>query len=68
MDALQRQGYVQAPWGAAIAAAVEQIESQDKDVRVLDIGAGAGRISSMQGWVAACKFCLVHAVVTVIGE
>ncbi|KAK9836263.1 hypothetical protein WJX81_000365 [Elliptochloris bilobata] len=33
---------MQAPWEAAIAAAVQQIDAQDKDVRVLDIGAGAG--------------------------
>jgi 16S rRNA G527 N7-methylase RsmG len=32
----------QAPWEAAITAAVRSIEAQDKDVRVLDIGAGAG--------------------------
>ncbi len=31
----------QAPWEAAITAAVRSIEAQDKDVRVLDIGAGA---------------------------
>ena len=36
------EAHAQAPWEAAIAAAVEQIEAQDKDVRVLDLGAGAG--------------------------
>ena len=38
----REKAHVQAPWEAAITAAVEQIEAQDKDVRVLDLGAGAG--------------------------
>ena len=39
---LRAVAHAQAPWEAAITAAVEQIEAQDKDVRVLDLGAGAG--------------------------
>ena len=33
----------QAPWETAIAAAIRLVEAQDKDVRVLNIGAGAGK-------------------------
>ena len=32
----------QAPWQAAIRAAVLRIEGEDKDCRVLNLGAGAG--------------------------
>ena len=34
---------MQAPWETAIAAAIRLMEAQDKDVRVLNIGAGAGQ-------------------------
>ena len=47
--------HVQAPWEAAITAAVEQIEAQDKDVRVLDLGAATGGGHLNPAWSALCS-------------
>lgn len=41
--AVELELLTQAPWETAIAAAIRLVEAQDKDVRVLNIGAGAGK-------------------------